>query len=248
MSNVTVTPELSLQLQSAVNEAGLTASEVRYLLKPEVLDTILPLLCQKAEVKQRENFSVWQEVTIGTDLVHGRDVVRALKDLGVRENFFAFDGLQSVLHVGSGRQETYELFYLTPIDLGVNDSLSYRKVLRRAATFGIHDGTATALLLVELVRQGIVKQQAKEFRYKVPTVPYPGTFGTDVGFSFANGFTPENPSDTSLSLGDVVCYASPIDDEKLISPGARIIFSRKKDGSPNKGQEVELLPGYDPVF
>lgn len=209
MSTVTITPELSLQLQRAVNEVGLSQGELKLLLQPEVLSTIVPLLAKRAKIVPHNPFPVWDEIEISPTIVHGQDLVTALEELGIKDNFFSYDHLRPVLHVGVPETVRYELFAVTLKDLGLYQNTPYQQVLKRAASFGIYDGTATPVLIAELLLQGKLASQREKFKYRIPTTLVASSLFGSVSFGVGNGFIPEDPSDTSLSLEEPLFLAYP---------------------------------------
>jgi hypothetical protein len=227
MSTVAITPELSLQLQRTVNEVGLSQGELKLLLQPEVLSTIVPLLAKRAKIVPHNPFPVWDEIEIEPTIVHGQDLVSALEERGIRDNFFSFDHLRSALHVGVRETVRYELFVVTLRDLGLYQNTPYQHVLKRAVSFGLYDQTATPVLIAELLLQGKLAAKREQFKYRIPTsLASSSLFGT-VSFGVGNGFTPEDPSDTSLSLEEPLFLAYPSHETEDVAYET-FIFSRLK--------------------
>ncbi len=250
MSELVVTPEISLQLQQTVNTVGFTKVELLQLLRPEVLEQLLPLLTQQAKILPSNSIPVWREIEIKTDIVTGKDFVRELEEIGVRDNFFSYDSIRGQLQVGVSVPLVYELFKVKPLDLGINDVLPYSKVVRRARLLGLHDDTAPPALIAELLLQGFIASQKKHFRHRVHTKPVINTFfGKETEYSFAlgNGFSSENPSDTTLTESDVLFLAHWGDEtEDTVTPGDDIIFARKKS-TQGSGRKIPSRAGVWPV-
>jgi hypothetical protein len=232
MSELTITPELTLKLQQAAREAGLSIAELNAISTPETLDLLLPLIKQQANLVFHSPLPVWLEVDIFPDVSTGKQFIEVLEAVGIRDHFFGFDAILPLLNIGVTEPVTYELFKGTLTDLGIRESIPYDKLLRRAETLGIHDGTVPLSLITTLVQLGVVKKQEKQFKYHICTKTARAKwFGKeqDSVFGLANGFIPEDPTDTTLAKSDVLLLrrnAGPESD--LIYLTEEIIFSRKK--------------------
>lgn len=232
MNEVTITPELTLKLQQAAREVGLSFAELNTISTPETLDLLLPLIKQQATLVFRAPLPVWLEVDIFPDVSTGTQFIEVLEAVGIRDHFFGFDVMQSQFNIGVTEPVTYELFKGTITNLGIRESIAYDKLLRRAEILGIHDGTAPLSLITTLVQHGVAKKQEKQFKYHICTKPARANlFGIeqDAVFGLANGFISEDPSDTTLSKSDVLLLrhnAGPEAD--LVHLTEEIIFSRKK--------------------
>lgn len=250
MSELVITPEISLQLQSAVNTTGFTKGELLQLLRPEVLEQLLPLFTQQAKITPAHTIPVWREIEISPEILTGRDFVTALEGIGVRDNFFSYDSIRGQLQVGVSAPLVYELFKVKPLDFGINETLPYSKVVRRAGLLGLHDDTAPPALIAELLLQGFIASQKEPFRCRVHTKSVLNTFfgkETEYAFALGNGFRPEDPSNTTLKESDVIFLANwGGEKEDTVTPGDEIIFARKK-AAHSGGRKIPSRAGEWPT-
>lgn len=232
MTELVITPEISLQLQNAAREVGLSESELKAIISPQTLELLVPLIKQQAKLVFHKDIPVWQEIEITPNVTNGTDFINVLESAGVWDHYFAFDFIRSQLQLGVREPVLYELFKVTLVDLGIHEAISYDKVVNRARVLGIHDDSAPLSLITELILQGLVKAQTQRFKYHVCTKPVDTVwFGEKAQFAFAlaNGFHSEDPSDTRLKETDVLLlrnYVSPTPGR--ICPTEHLIFSRKK--------------------
>jgi hypothetical protein len=229
MSELIITPEISLQLERAVNAVGLTKSDLHILLRPEILESVLPFLMKRAKVVLHNPLPLWDEIEIAPRIVTGADFVSVLEEEGIKDTFFSFEHVRATPHVGVQQSVVYELFAVTLKDLFLYCSTPYQRVLKRAMAIGIHDGSAPPVLVAELLLQKKIKAERREFRYRIPTRLVPSSLFGTVSLGVGNGFRPEDPSDTSLSLEEPLFLAYPSHEtEDVVYINDTLIFSRVK--------------------
>ena len=231
VSGIVITPELTLQIQNAANEVGLTESEINRLFDPEALSVILPFLLGKSKISPYCPFFVWQEIKVSSRIKTGADLVSALQGIGVRVGGLGYLPLEA-LQKPEKDDEVYEIFCVDLGDLGLGNKSDYKIVEKRARVLEIHDGTAPPTLAAELLLKSVITSSKKDYRYRVFSRPAPATeLLGEVVFAIENGFPEDEQDGRSFTREDPVCIPVPHNfDEDVIYSEQKLIFSRRRDG------------------